>query len=62
MIRPYFSIRAEPFCRRIALFRNISLPTVDGDDGIRSSKHSSNNRITLFIFSVLKSFSTRKVF
>ena len=53
---------AELFYRRFALFRNLSPPTVDGDGGMRSRKHSSNNRITLSILSVLKKISTRKVF
>ena len=53
-LRPYFPICVELFCRRIALFWNLSLPTVDGDGGMRSRKHSSSNRITLLILSVLK--------
>ena len=53
---------AELFSRRFALFRNLSPPTVDGDGGMRFRKHSSNNRITLLVLSVLKQFSTRNVF
>ena len=31
---------------RTPMFWNLSPPIVDGDDGMRSRKHSSNNRIT----------------
>ena len=47
-------MNAELFCMRFALFRNLSPHTNDGDGGMRSRKHSSNNRITLLILSVLK--------
>ena len=56
VLRVYFPMSAELFCRRFALFRNLSPPTVDGDGGMRSQKHSSNNRITLLILSVLNKF------
>ena len=38
-------MNAELFCSRFALFRNLSPPTVDSDGGMRSPKHSSNNRL-----------------
>ena len=53
---------AELFCRRFALFRKLSPPTVDGDGGVRPRKLSSNNRITLLILSVLKKIQQGRFF